>query len=66
MADIIYMNRIQKKADIEGVFKALQTVQDFCNNQYQEDCDTGKCPLFKWCKVSGDREEFPCNWTLHN
>ena len=43
--------------------QAIKTIYDFCNEQYQEDCDTGRCPLYKWCKISG-REEYPCNWLI--
>ena len=67
MAEIININNIQKKSKtaVDKAFEALRAVQNFCNSQYQEDCDSGKCPLFKWCMVSGDRMEYPCNWTLN-
>lgn len=43
---------------------ALRVISDFCSNQYQEDCDSGKCALYVWCKGTQDRLEFPCNWRL--
>ena len=54
----------EKRISVNEVLDALQVVQDFCDNQYQEDCDSGKCPLYKWCIVSGDRMEYPCNWSI--
>lgn len=63
MGDIVGFN---KKITVRDALAALKVVQDFCDDQYQEDCDSGKCPLFRWCKVSGDRNEYPCNWRLQN
>ena len=49
----------------EDARQAIRTIYDFCNGQYQEDCEFGLCPLYKWCVVSGDIQEFPCNWHIH-
>ena len=64
MADIISIAKIRKSDMINDALEALKTIKRFCNAQYQEDCDNGKCPLYKWCKI-GDREEYPCNWSIH-
>ena len=63
MGDIIGF--VNNKINKREVLSALKLVSDFCAEQLQEDCDRGKCPIFKWCKVSRDREEFPCNWRIN-
>ena len=46
------------------VADALEVVKNFCINQNQEDCNTGRCILFKWCKGTESRLEYPCNWRI--
>ena len=66
MDKIVYFDGLKKRSmkDNKEVLDALQVISDFCNNQYQEDCDAGRCALYKWCKGTQDRLEFPCNWRL--
>lgn len=67
MADIFNISdySINKNLTIKDAFIGLKTIQDFCSNQNQKDCDTGRCPLYKWCKTGG-REEYPCNWSIRS
>lgn len=64
------MNNIvefKKKSTIssEEAKQAIKTIFDFCNEQSQENCEEGLCPLYKWCMVSDDIQEYPCNWHIH-
>ena len=60
MGEIIQDFRLTRKIELEKTLQAIQTIKDFCNSQYQEDCDAGKCPISEWCHQ--DKEEYPCNW----
>ena len=60
MGDIIQNSRFKMKMETEKALQAIDTIRDFCNNQYQEDCNAGKCPLTRWCHKFKD--EWPCNW----
>ena len=60
MGDIIETAKFNRRYETEMALAAVETIKNFCNNQYQEDCESGKCPLHEWCHR--DREEYPCNW----
>ena len=60
MGVIISDIKFKKDAQYERGIEAIQILKDICSDQYQEDCDAGKCPLNRWCHR--DREEYPCNW----
>ena len=60
MGTIIDDVQFKKSNQYEEGIKAIQTLKDICSDQYEEDCEAGRCPLKRWCRR--DREDYPCNW----
>ena len=44
---------------IKGI-DAIRTLKNICENQYDEDCHSGRCPIADWCH--NDKNEYPCDW----
>ena len=57
MDNIINLKRV---AEVGNGLEAIQTIKDICSDQSDQDCYSGRCPIYDWCHR--DKNEYPCDW----